>query len=279
MATGSGYILDPTHPTPSPSGSGNERRPAATRSPSRCAARPAPTSSSTTTSDRVGAGMAELGLEPGDNVALMMANSIENVETWFGLAKAGLVEVPDPHRQPRGRPRVHRRPRRRPGRWSSTRSTSPHLEAVAADLPELEHVIVNGSAEAAVELPSRLAVHELAGRASRRRAARPRPVARATPASILHSSGTTGPPKGVVLSHEAVLHLTRHLVWLMGYTADDRLFTTFPLFHNNAKYTSVTAAMECGGSLVMERALLGRRASGTLPGRRASPRSTTWAPC
>ena len=70
---------------------------------------------------------------------------------------------------------------------------------------------------------------------------------------MLHSSGTTGPPKGVVLSHEAVLHLTRHLVWLMDYTADDRLFTTFPLFHNNAKYTSVTAAMECGGSLVMER--------------------------
>ena len=71
--------------------------------------------------------------------------------------------------------------------------------------------------------------------------------------AVLHSSGTTGPPKGVVLSHEAVLHLTRHLVWLMDYTSDDRLFTTFPLFHNNAKYTSVTAAMECGGSMVMER--------------------------
>ena len=36
-----------------------------------------------------------------------------------------------------------------------------------------------------------------------------------------------------------MLHLTRHLVWLMGYTSDDRLYTAFPLFHNNAKYTSV----------------------------------------
>ena len=72
-------------------------------------------------------------------------------------------------------------------------------------------------------------------------------------AVILHSSGTTGPPKGVVLSHGAVLHLTRHLVWLMGYTSDDRLYTAFPLFHNNAKYTSVTAALECGGSVVMDK--------------------------
>ena len=50
-----------------------------------------------------------------------------------------------------------------------------------------------------------------------------------------------------------MLHLTRHLVWLMGYTSDDRLYTAFPLFHNNAKYTSVCAALECGGSLVMDK--------------------------
>jgi crotonobetaine/carnitine-CoA ligase len=50
-----------------------------------------------------------------------------------------------------------------------------------------------------------------------------------------------------------VLHLTRHIVWLMGYASDDRLYTAFPLFHNNAKYTSVCAALECGGSLVMSK--------------------------
>jgi len=41
----------------------------------------------------------------------------------------------------------------------------------------------------------------------------------------------------------------------MDYTSDDRLYTGFPLFHNNAKYTSVTEAMECNGSLVMDERL------------------------
>ena len=80
---------------------------------------------------------------------------------------------------------------------------------------------------------------------------------------ILYTSGTTGPSKGVVLSHEHNLPLARHPVSLMGYTSDDVLYTTFPLFHINAKYTSVIAAMECGARLVHGRALLGLPGSGT----------------
>jgi crotonobetaine/carnitine-CoA ligase len=45
-------------------------------------------------SDRFAAGFTSLGLEQGDHVSLMMQNSIENVEAWFGLQKAGIVEVP-----------------------------------------------------------------------------------------------------------------------------------------------------------------------------------------
>jgi crotonobetaine/carnitine-CoA ligase len=202
-------------------------------------------------SDRVGAGLAALGLRPGGHVSMMMANSIENVETWFGLTKAGIVEVPI-HTASRGGALQYIVHNADAGAIVVDEEFLPHLEAVAPELPRLEHVIVNGSAKAAGDLPGRMAVHELASV----RADGPPPRLDQSPRDIcviLHSSGTTGPPKGVLLSHEAVLHLTRHLVWLMDYTADDRLFTTFPLFHNNAKYTSVTAAMECGGSLVMER--------------------------
>jgi carnitine-CoA ligase len=56
----------------------------------------------------------------------------------------------------------------------------------------------------------------------------------------------------VVLNHEATLNLARHTVALMGYGAADVLYTAFPMFHINARYTSVMAAMECGGTLVMD---------------------------
>jgi carnitine-CoA ligase len=201
-------------------------------------------------SDRVGAGFAELGITPGEHVSLMMANSIENIETWFGLTKAGAVEVPI-HTASRGvglEYIVHHSDARA---IVLDAAFVPHLLPIAERLTHLEHVIVHGATDAIAELPGRISVHDLASIRSDRPAPdlvqRPRDTC-----TILHSSGTTGPPKGVVLSHEAVLHLTRHLVWLMDYTADDRLYTTFPLFHNNAKYTSATAAMECGGSMVMD---------------------------
>lgn len=202
--------------------------------------------------DRVAAGFAALGLRPGEHVSTMLQNSIENVEAWFGLQKAGLVEVP-----------VHTASRGAALRYVVDHADAralvvdeaflPHLVSIVDGLPKLEHVVVNRAEPGdAVELPSRLAVHDLADLALDDPPPTPS-LRRDDTAVVLHSSGTTGPPKGVVLSHGAVLHLTRHLVWLMGYTAEDRLYTAFPLFHNNAKYTSVTAALECGGSLVMDK--------------------------
>ena len=43
--------------------------------------------------DRVGTGLAALGLEPGEHCALMMKNALANVDTWFGMSKAGIVEL------------------------------------------------------------------------------------------------------------------------------------------------------------------------------------------
>jgi carnitine-CoA ligase len=205
--------------------------------------------------DRTAAGFAALGLESGEHVSLMMQNSVENIDAWFGLQKAGLVEIPI-HTASRGAALQYIVDHSDARALVVDEAFVPHLAAVVDGLPRLEHVIVNRNEpgdEPSPALPGRLAVHDLAGLYESGRPTPSPEIRRQDTAVVLHSSGTTGPPKGVVLSHAAVLHLTRHLVWLMDYTSDDRLYTAFPLFHNNAKYTSVCAALECGGSIVMDK--------------------------
>ena len=70
---------------------------------------------------------------------------------------------------------------------------------------------------------------------------------------LLYTSGTTGRSKGVVLTHGANLRLARANLELMEYEPDDVLYTAFPLFHVNAKFTSVVSAMISGARLVLDR--------------------------
>jgi crotonobetaine/carnitine-CoA ligase len=70
---------------------------------------------------------------------------------------------------------------------------------------------------------------------------------------ILFTSGTTGPSKGAVLTHNANFRLaTVAAIDVMAYGEDERFFSAFPLFHVNAKYTSVLPALFLDrGSLVL----------------------------
>jgi crotonobetaine/carnitine-CoA ligase len=202
-------------------------------------------------SDRTAAGLAALGLQPGDHASIWMKNSLEFVDVWFGMTKAGVVEVPI-HNASRGHLLQYVLDHADAKALVVDEEFLPHLAVVAGDLPKLEHVVVNREGlDLTVELPSSVAVIDVAELYRDRVPPEPE-IDRRQPVAILHTSGTTGPPKGAIISHESGLHLTRHVVWLMDYTADDRLYTAFPLFHNNAKYTSVTAAMECDGSLFMQ---------------------------
>jgi crotonobetaine/carnitine-CoA ligase len=63
------------------------------------------------------------------------------------------------------------------------------------------------------------------------------------PSVILFTSGTTGPSKGALLTHNANVRAARATCDLMEYRAGETLFNAFPLFHVNARYTSVVPAL------------------------------------
>ncbi len=202
-------------------------------------------------SDQLAAGLASLGLEADERACVMMDNSVQNVDTWFAMCMAGVIEVPI-NTANRGyllRYIIHQS---RSRAIVLDETYADRVAAVADDQPELEHVVIRRSGAAPLpDFPSRIAVHDLQ---ELYLDAAPPDVTRqpSDPAVILYTSGTTGPSKGVVLPHAMNLTAARNTVWLCRYGADDRLYTVFPLFHINARYTSVMAAMEADASLIMD---------------------------
>lgn len=71
-----------------------------------------------------------------------------------------------------------------------------------------------------------------------------------TPASILYTSGTTGRPKGCVLSHGYVMASGAWYASLGGVaglrTAQDRIYNPLPLYHANAGVVSLMGAILTG---------------------------------
>ena len=202
-------------------------------------------------SDRMAAGLARIGVGVGSHVCTMLKNSVQSIDVWFALCKLGAVEVPV-NTANRGTGLQYLLDQSDSSTLVIDEEYLERLAPIAAELPQLRDVVVlREGGGASLELPTRVTVRDLAD--CYRDAPPPRPeIGRYDPNVIMYTSGTTGPAKGVVLPHEANLNLARHTVALMGYTSEDVLYTAFPLFHINARYTSVVAAMECGGRLVMD---------------------------
>ena len=170
-------------------------------------------------------------------------------------------------------------PTRRPS--SSTRSTSTGWHRSPPTCRKLRDVVVlreGGGASARAARTRHRSRSRRPVTATRRR---PDPRSSATtPTSSCTRPVPPGPAKGVVLPHEANLNLGPAHGRAHGlHVEDDVLYTAFPLFHINARYTSVVAAHGVRRQPRDGPAFLGQRVLEHLPRARVSPRSTTWAPC
>ena len=183
----------------------------------------------------------------GDRTAIMMRNGPDFVGIWFGVARAGSIEVPV-HTEYRGPLLEHILCESQARVLFCDAEFVPRLAGL--DLPALERIVV--AAGDAVSAPPGFAVHPLEEALADRAAVDAPPLSAESVSCILYTSGTTGPSKGVVLTHGANLALARANIALMEYTPDDVLYTAFPLFHVNAKFTSVASAMIVGARLVLD---------------------------
>ncbi|HET6211540.1 MAG TPA: acyl-CoA synthetase [Micromonosporaceae bacterium] len=70
------------------------------------------------------------------------------------------------------------------------------------------------------------------------------------PALVVYTSGTTGPPKGVLLSRNAVAHGLDAVAAAWAWTADDTLVHGLPLYHVHGLILGVLGPLRFGSRLV-----------------------------
>lgn len=75
------------------------------------------------------------------------------------------------------------------------------------------------------------------------------------PADIILTSGTTGQPKGVMLTHRNILAAARHINLFIGNRADDCELLTLPLYHSFG-LGRLRCVLLQGGTLVIARGLV-----------------------
>ncbi|MCW3028621.1 MAG: AMP-binding protein [Solirubrobacterales bacterium] len=149
--------------------------------------------------DRLANALLAKGLAPGDRVAAWMEDCVEYVELYLAVAKAGLVMVPI-------NARLRSAEAAYPLKDSGARALfwTGGLNEGVSELEELEELL-RVSLDAGSELDS----HSFEDLVAGGREAAPPPPSPESVYIIGYTSGTTGRPKGAILTHASVLALAR----------------------------------------------------------------------
>ncbi|WP_194291477.1 class I adenylate-forming enzyme family protein [Cumulibacter manganitolerans] len=187
---------------------------------------------------RLAAGLARSGVGKGDHVVLHMVNRPEFVVGLFAIARLGAI-------------------------------ATPTIASYAID--ELQYVLEHAEVASIICDPGRLEVATQAAKlssgktpevictddlATYMRDDEPPAVdvAASDPAVLMYSSGTTARPKGVVLSHQALVLSGEVNAQHQRLRPDDRSLCVLPLFHINAMSLSLLCAVVTGSTLVLAEA-------------------------
>ena len=196
----------------------------------------------------------EMGVQHGDRLGLFMPNCIEYLYCWFGLSELGAISVP-----------INTAYRRDETAYILNNAeavaivTDPTLADVAgaaADLaPSIRHRILRGDAltptlsQGEREPKGWTSFREAFGRAT---PLADRPVVSPDDVSMLvYTSGTTGNPKGVMVTHRMYAAAGQGFKHWTQATSDDRFFTCLPFYHANIQYYSTMGALASGATLVI----------------------------
>lgn len=213
---------------------------------------------------QVAAAMAQVGLQPGESIALMLPNCREWVEVFFAAQWLGalLVPIPPTYRYDEvARILAACQARLLVGAGS----VRPMLARLFEDCTMLRRAVVVMPIEDAPEMSARapaaprdLLDEYAALMASVPEDAEPRQASLCGEdlLSLTYTAGSTGAPRGVFLTHANYLTTTRDACAALKFGESDRILCDLPLFQVSAQVLGLLAALMSGAALVMPSAAL-----------------------
>lgn len=208
--------------------------------------------------DRVAAALLESGVRKGDRVAIWSTNRLEWLVAHHGAVRIGAIVVTV---NPAFRAEEARRILADSGArilFASARfrtfSFEDAIASIRGELPSLEMVIIfDGDADGdACRWTDFLAVGGALSHGQRERIAEAeKRVFADDPCSLQYTSGTTGAPKGALLTHKNILNNGRFVGERQNFSERDRICLPVPFFHCFGLVLGGLAAVAHGCSLVL----------------------------
>ncbi len=201
--------------------------------------------------DRVTSLLREAGITTGDRVLLSEINSYGFLAVYLGILMAGAVVVPVNPEMPI--PELFKVSKRASVRGAFV---APSRRTLLQEAWDLDLVFIGTLLDDQSEFAlTTYRCQEGQWQLMKGNAVQLAPMAMQEEAGaiLLFTSGTTGEPKGVLLTHRQVYKTVQNVILAHQLTKNDIVYAFLPLFHINAQVIGFLSTMVSQGKIVLEK--------------------------